>query len=172
MANNPSNAAPHQTPAVQRIRKFLGRLLISICSHWSFEVVVFILAFAVVVLRTNTIQDSLAHLVPVGLGVAIFWICVSAWVVSFAARKRAESKVSASNRDEARKLATTVAGVRDSAGELKTRVEGIGNTAASFDRKLADAASAVEKVLSAVETLPHATFRKAWMRRRRSISAK
>ena len=145
MANNPSNAAPPHTPSAfsspatppaQRTRKFLGHLLISICSHWSFEVAVFILAFAVVVLRTNTIQDSLAHLVPVGLGVAVFWICVSAWVVSFAARKRAESKVSASNRDEARKLATTVAGIRDSAGELKSRVEGIGDTAASFERKL------------------------------------
>jgi len=85
----------------------------SVASHWSFEVVVFILAFSVVVLKTNEIQNTFSSLIPARLGISIFWVCVGAWVLSFGARKRAESKVSASNRQKADELSEAVGKSRD-----------------------------------------------------------
>ncbi|MDP9113922.1 MAG: hypothetical protein M3O20_09585 [Acidobacteriota bacterium] len=139
-------------------------------NHWSFEVVVFILAFSVVVLKTQEIQDTFSSLIPESLGVTIFWVCVAAWVVSFGARKRAESKVSASNRLKADELSDAVGKVHGLAGQLKTRMEEVGGTATKLDSKLAGATKSIDRVLGAVETLPHATFRAAWMQQSFSIS--
>ena len=135
----------------------------SVASHWSFEVVVFSLAFSVVVLKTNEIQNTFSSLIPARLGVRIFWVCVAAWVLSFGARKRAESKVSASNRQKADELSEAVGKVQGLAGRLKTRMDEVGGTATALDTKLAGATRSIDRVLGAVETLPHATFRAAWM---------
>jgi len=142
----------------------------SVASHWSFEVVVFILAFSVVVLKTNEIQNTFSSLIPARLGVSIFWVCVGAWVLSFGARKRAESKVSASNRQKADELSEAVGKVQGLAGQLKTRMEEVGGTATELDTKLAGATKSIARVLGAVETLPHATFRAAWMQQSFSIA--
>lgn len=144
-------------------RKSARDIVTAIAGHWSFEVVVFILAFSVVVLKTDDIQNTFSSLIPASLGVTIFWVCVVAWVLSFGARKRAESKVSASNREQADELSQDVGKVHGLAGELKTRMEGLGGTASALDEKLAGARTSIDKVLGAVETLPHATFRAAWM---------
>lgn len=160
-ASTPASTAT--TPVPPPKRNSLEAFLTWLASHWWFEVVVFIFAFSVIVLRTNDIQTRFSSLIPARFVVAVFWLCVAAWVISFTARKRAESKISASNREEARKLGTAVGDVQGSAGELKARMEGLDKTAGTLDGKLADASKGIDKILNAVETLPHASFRQAWM---------
>ena len=104
--------------------------------HWWFEVVVFILAFSVVVLKTDDIQKTFSKLIPPSLSVSLFWFCVAAWVLSFGARKRAESKVSASNRGEATKLAAAVGDVQGSADDLKRCLSGLDTNTTALDSKL------------------------------------